>query len=90
MALKVQPGDSLKALKTAATTNTPKRIATPAGSVAGYLPPSEGPFSCDNCEYYVNPNNCSRPEVLKELGDPDGDGYADVEPKGCCNFYQKE
>jgi hypothetical protein len=61
---------------------------TPDGSVAAYQGPDQGPFECDNCEYYVDPGNCKRPEVLQEVGDPDGDGLADVDAKGCCNFFE--
>ncbi len=63
---------------------------TPDGGVAAYQPPSEGPFKCANCEYFVAPGNCQRPEVLAEVGDADGDGLADVEAEGCCNYYSKK
>jgi len=57
---------------------------------AGYQGPDQGPFKCANCEYFVAPGNCQRPEVLQQVGDADGDGVADVESEGCCNFYAKK
>lgn len=83
----------LRGLKAATPTNAdsePGVSKTPSGSPASYMGPDQGPFECDNCEYYVDPGNCKRPEVLKEVGDPDKDGLADVDPKGCCNFYTKD
>lgn len=64
--------------------------ATPAGAVAAYLPPSEGPFRCDNCEYYPSEGRCRKPEIIKELGAIPGTKLARVEAAGCCNFYDKK
>ena len=61
---------------------------TPDGSVAGYMDPSQGPFECDNCQHFhADSQTCDKTEVIAELG---GDqGGAQVDPKGCCNFFEK-
>ena len=54
---------------------------------ADYQGPENGPFECDNCSFFSAPKGCSQPDVLAEVGDADGDGLADVDPKGCCNKF---
>lgn len=61
-------------------------VRTPANTPAAYQPPSEGPFSCDHCEYYRDPGQCRKPQVIQELG---GTSMASVQAKGCCNFYER-
>lgn len=55
----------------------------------GYMPPSQGPFSCDGCKYFKPDNLCGNEEVAK---DPDM-GHTPlgtkVDPGGCCNEYEK-
>ena len=81
----------MQGLKAALPTAVPN-TGTPApssGSIPpNYMGPDQGPFECDNCKYFIAPQNCSKPEVLQEVGDADGDGYADVDPKGCCNLFE--
>jgi predicted RNA binding protein YcfA (HicA-like mRNA interferase family) len=62
-------------------------VSTPDSTPAGYQPPTEGPFKCSNCEYFTEPDRCSKTQVIKELG---GKGFATVDPEGCCNFYSKD
>ncbi len=62
-------------------------VKTPDATPAGYQPPSEGPFKCANCEYFTEPNQCGKRQVINELG---GDKAAEVDPEGCCNFYSKD
>lgn len=62
---------------------------TPDGTPASYMGPDQGPFECDNCEHFDGAGHCNQPEVVQELGDSDGQGLADVDPKGCCNFFEK-
>ena len=89
---------SLLGLKSAAMakqTTSPSPVApAPKPSVsqdpsvpADYQGPEKGPFECDHCTFFVAPKNCSQPDVLAEVGDADGDGLADVDPKGCCNKF---
>jgi hypothetical protein len=62
---------------------------TPQGSVASYMGPDQGPFECDDCQFFNDPSGCTKEEVIQELGDQ-GDGTAQVDPKGCCNFFEKK
>lgn len=65
-------------------------IDTPENTPAGYQPPSQGPFRCDNCEYFSGGYKCNKPQVVKELGAiPGFPDKAKVEPDGCCNFFEK-
>lgn len=40
-----------------------------------YMDGDKGPFRCDHCEYYKDPNEC---EIVK--------GF--IDPAGCCNLYE--
>ena len=42
-----------------------------------YMDGDQGPFRCDHCEYWKNPNSC---EIVA--------GY--IDPAGCCNLFEKE
>lgn len=59
----------------------PSSSQTPPGSPASYMGPDQGPFECDNCGYYQDPGQCTKPEVIQETG-------GQVDPKGCCNFFE--
>lgn len=65
---------------------------TPAGAVASYAPPSDGPFRCDHCEYQRK-LECRKPEVVKEAQQFRGASlYATtvtIDAGGCCNFFEK-
>lgn len=64
-------------------------VDTPAGAVAAYAPPSAGPFECEHCRFFDREtDDCSKPEVIKELG-ANKRGMASVESHGCCNFFKK-
>jgi len=58
--------------------------------LVGYMPPAQGPFSCDNCKYFTNESLCVNEEVAKDkdMEHPEK-GKTKVEPKGCCNAYEK-
>ena len=45
-----------------------------------YEPPASGPFECDNCSYYQDPNQCTQPAVMAKQG-------GKVEAQGCCKFF---
>lgn len=65
---------------------TPPTLPTPqlpqqGGS--GYQPPDQGPFECDNCIHFDGQGRCDKPEVI---ADPQVQG--NVEPEGCCNFFE--
>ena len=45
-----------------------------------YEPPEVGPFRCDNCTFYVDPNQCSQPQVVQAQ-------KGVVDPGGCCKFF---
>lgn len=66
---------------------------TPAGTVAAYAPPSDGPFKCADCEYVNGQADCRRPEVVAEFKAlnkiPRTATLAPVEFNGCCNHYEK-
>lgn len=67
---------------------------TPESTPAAYMPPSEGPFECEHCQFYVLPSHCIKPQVVQELGaakdGPPGAQVAKVDAHGCCNFYKKK
>lgn len=66
-------------------------VDTPKDVVAGYQPPSQGPFRCDNCEYFSTKNggDCSHKAVIKELGNIKGfPDRAKVDAAGCCNHFK--
>ena len=42
-----------------------------------YMGYDEGPFRCDNCEYWSNPSKCTKVN-------------GNIEPGGCCNLYEKK
>ncbi len=45
-----------------------------------YEPPESGPFRCDNCTFYSDPNQCSQQQVVKTR-------QGVVDPAGCCKFF---
>lgn len=45
-----------------------------------YEPPDDGPFRCDNCTFYTDPNACTQPVVMKTQSGV-------VDPGGCCKFF---
>ena len=50
---------------------------------SGYATPDLGPFECENCQKFQPPNTCGDPRVQQ---DPEVQGQ--VDPQGCCNFFQ--
>lgn len=52
-------------------------------AAAGYVTPDLGPFECENCTKFQPPNLCGDPRVQQ---DPEVQGQ--VDPQGCCNFFQ--
>ena len=48
---------------------------------ADYEPPENGPFRCDNCTFYGDPNQCNEPHVQA------GPQKGVVDPAGCCKFF---
>ncbi len=46
-------------------------------SMVVYMDGDQGPFRCDNCEYFSSPNACIKVE-----------GY--IDPAGCCNLFDKD
>ena len=60
--------------------------ATPQGDgsqQSGYAGPEFGPFECENCAHFEPPSECNHPQVVS---DPEVNGQ--VDPEGCCNFFQ--
>jgi hypothetical protein len=57
-------------------------------NAVGYLPPSQGPFSCSHCQHLVS-GGCNQKEVIAALG-ANKSGLATVEPSGCCNEFEKK
>ena len=45
-----------------------------------YEPPESGPFRCDNCTFYADPNQCSQQQVVQAQ-------KGVVDPAGCCKFF---
>lgn len=46
---------------------------------AGYQPPSEAPFKCGHCRFFMaEVSRCRKPEVR-----------AAVKAEGCCDYYKK-
>jgi hypothetical protein len=52
-------------------------------AASGYATPDLGPFECENCMKFSPPNQCQDPRVQQ---DPEVQGQ--VDPQGCCNFFQ--
>lgn len=52
-------------------------------AASGYAMPDLGPFECENCQKFQPPSQCSDPRVQQ---DPEVQGQ--VDPQGCCNFFQ--
>ena len=50
---------------------------------SGYVTPDLGPFECENCVHFQPPSECNQPEVVS---DPEVGGQ--VDPQGCCNFFE--
>jgi len=51
---------------------------SPEDPRVAYLPPEQGPFACDHCEYYISGKaRCHKVS-----------GY--IDPHGCCNLYHKD
>lgn len=82
-----QGGDAEDAQESKETTKAATK--TPDGLPAAYQSPDQGPFECDNCEHFDGAGHCNKPEVVAEIGDSDDQGLADVDPKGCCNYFEK-
>ena len=40
-----------------------------------YMTSDQGPFRCDKCDFWVDPNQCELVE-------------GDIDPAGCCNDFQ--
>ena len=56
----------------------------PSGTAqSGYVTPDLGPFECDNCTHFDGQNSCNHPQVQN---DPEVSGQ--VDPEGCCNYFQ--
>lgn len=45
-----------------------------------YEGPEDGPFECDNCQFFSDPNQCAQPDIVRSQG-------GQVDPKGCCKFF---
>jgi len=43
-------------------------------SIAGYMGPEYGPFQCQHCVHFLQPNAC---QVVA----------GDIDPEGCCNIF---
>ena|ERR1700693_5545726 len=77
----LMPLQGLKSAAPALPQPAPTSSKTLPGTPASYMGPEQGPFECDNCEYYQDPGQCTKPEVIQEQG-------GQVDPKGCCNFFE--
>lgn len=56
-----------------------------------YAPAKEGPFFCENCEFFLDGwcDNKNLVEVADDYGLKVKDGKARVEKKACCDFFKK-
>ena len=61
-------GDSTDDSSTDASKSTPDE--------ANYDGPDQGPFRCDNCEYFISPGSCQKVQ-------------GSIDPAGCCNYFEK-
>lgn len=41
-----------------------------------YMTSDQGPFQCQNCTYFVDPNACQKVS-------------GEIDPEGCCNLFEK-
>lgn len=73
--------DAIKGLK--ASQPAPEDSSKGAKAHSVYLPAKEGPFRCDNCEYFREPNSCTNKYIIKVHG-------PSVEPGGCCDLFEKK
>jgi hypothetical protein len=63
---------------------------TKPGQDPVYMGPESSPFRCGNCEYFTEEDNesgtCSKEEMIKSQGK----NPAEVEFRGCCNYFEKK
>lgn len=58
-----------------------------------YMDGSNGPFRCDNCEYYVGKNSCNEEHIISlakkgKFGlTVNGDLTAHVTPSSCSDYF---
>lgn len=67
----------------AAQAGAPGQPQQDGSQASGYATPDLGPFECENCTKFQPPNQCGDPRVQQ---DPEVQGQ--VDPQGCCNFFQ--
>lgn len=59
------------------------------------MPASEGPFRCDNCEYYISKNSCNNEHIVQlakrgRFGLSMNGENAKVDPNGCSDEFEKK
>jgi hypothetical protein len=57
--------------------------------VTGYSLPQDGPFRCDHCGLFDEPNLCDHPKVIADPDVPKSEdgSHALVKPDACCNLF---
>lgn len=58
-----------------------------------YMSGKNGPFRCDNCEYYEVPNKCTQVNIIelarkKQFGLKMNGKYAAVDAAGCSDYFE--
>ena len=59
-----------------------------------YMSGDEGPFRCNNCEYYPMAGNCNQKDIIKLAQSGKfglsllGNGNAKVDPDGCSDYFE--
>jgi len=84
-----KPGDKLDHIKSDPTEAPDAATPTPSKSmgkydvektspqIAGYMGPEEGPFECEHCVHWLDPDSCNI------VSGPINSG-------GCCNLFQRD
>jgi len=61
-----------------------------------YMPGTEGPFKCKNCEYYAGTNACNNDKIISYAENEkfglklNPSGLAVVDPNGCSDEFKKK
>lgn len=61
-----------------------------------FLPAEDGPFECDDCQFFTGPNQCHQPNMIQLYGPADpGADYTSgpdgqVSEKACCDWFHNK
>jgi hypothetical protein len=62
---------------------------TKPGENPSYMDGSQAPFNCGHCEYFTEEDNEQGTCDKEEMEKMQGKSPAEVEFRGCCNYFEK-